>query len=565
METTLLKDARDIARHLQGERQATEDEDLKKISECLLPHRGFFPQDGEERESILQRGKKNINPSSTLSLQRAAGGMTTGMTPEGQPWFGLTLKDPALLEQPGVREHLATRERLINALLRAGGFYQAIHMCNLELFGFGGLLLFADHSDKTLLRWECCTAGTYSIALDDEGMLDTTVRVIRRSPRQLEKKYGKAKLTKATQELLDTDPYKKINVIHVVRPRLDRDSTKIDSLNMPWQSIMYEDNIDGDDAGTEDILKEGGYHENPYSYAPFERVGASDYGMGRGHLMVGHDRQLNETERLKVLCLQKMINPATKRPSTVKNRLNVGPGQETVVSVTDTTAVGPIYEVPVQGYQYALQEINDIAKRIAAVSNADLFVTISAEMRPPDMTLGEYMERKREKLQMVAPVISIYEPVVLDHNIERANNVLDRAGMFPPPPPALAEAGTLEVEYISSVAKALRQFGAESTRALVIEVSALAKAQSEAGLKPTAMMKLDIPQAVDELARGIGAPARIIIDDVAFEKAMAEEAEREASAAEMEQEERAVNSMSQLGSVPTEGTMASELMQSAEK
>jgi hypothetical protein len=137
--------------------------------------------------------------------------------------------------------------------------------------------------------------------------------------------------------------------------------------------------------------------------------------------------------------------------------------------------------------------------------------------------------------------------------------------MFPPPPPALAEAGNLEVEYISSVAKALRQFGAESTRALVIEVSALAKAQSEAGLKPTAMMKLDIPQAVDELARGIGAPARIIIDDVAFEKAMAEEAEREASAAEMEQEERAVNSMSQLGSVPTEGTMASEMMQSAEK
>jgi hypothetical protein len=554
--TSKLKEARDLVAHLEGERMGTEDVDLKEISERILPHRGYWPSEGDNKDSILQRGKKNINPAGMLSLERAAGGLTTGMTPEGQPWFGLRTQEAKLMEEPGVREHLGVRERLINAVLRAGGFYQEVHVGNIEMFGFGGILLFEDSSDTTLARFEANTVGTYCVAHDTEGELDIVTRRMQWSAMQIKKKFGEDKMSKRSQELLKSNKYTKVDVVHVVSPREDYDDTKIDNLNMKYESILYEDFLEAEDGAATDVLRESGYHEMPYFYAPYAKVGSSEYGMGAGHLLIEHSKQLDETERQKIIALQKMINPPTKKPAAMKGRLNVGPAQENIVSATDAAGLGPLYEVPVQAYQSVLQEVQDLMQRIAAVAKADLFYDLPAEMRPKDMTATEYMERKRERLQQVAPFVSIYEPKILDKIITRTNNMLDRVGMFPEPPPALVDAGEFEVEYISSVAKALRQVGAESTRALMADVGNLAKIQIEAGMKPTALMKVDIPQAVDELANGIGAPARLILDDKAFEKQMAEDAEQEAKAAQEQQAMDQAEQLSKVGGISTQGTVA---------
>ncbi len=556
-----LKEAQDIAVHLEGERSANEDKDAKLISEYLLPHRGFWPDEGETKATILERGKKNINPAATLSLERAAGGLTTGMTPEGQPWKNLKVDDKKLMEAPGVREHLSQRSDLIDTALRLGGFYQAIHTCNIELLGFPGMLLFADNSVKTLVRFESCTFGTYAIALDEEGNLDTVVRRIRYSAKQLEKKYTREKLTQSTKELLDTAPYTKVDVIHLVKPRDKRESGKIDNLNMKYSSTMYEASVTGEeDSTTMDVLSESGFHEMPYFFAPYMRVGASDYGMSPGHLLIGHSKQLNETERQKLVALQKINNPPMKKPSNFKGNLNVGPAAENAVSSSDPKGLAPLYEVPVQGYQYALQEIQDVMLRIAAVAKADLFYDLPNEMRPKDMTATEYMERKRERMQQIAPVISIYEPNILDKVIQRVHNVLDRAGMFGPPPPALVEAGQIEIEYVSTIAKALRQVGAEATRSLLLDVSGMVKIQTEAGGPVTVHHKIDFGQAVDEIATGVGAPVGVIRDDVEFEKLVAADAKAAAVQAQKQEELAALDSAAQLAAVPNEGNVLSDAM-----
>lgn len=559
-----LQEVRELVTVLEGERQSCEDEDFKKICDRILPHRGYWPNDGEDKRTILERGKKNINPASTLSTERAAGGITTGMTPEGMPWFELRTELDATMEEPGVREHLNIREQLVNKVLREGGYYQAAHEFNIEILGFGNALIYEDPSDKTVTRYEACTIGTYCIVLDSEEQLEVVVRRMRRRVNALEKKYGRDKLSKAAQELLDTAPYTKIDVVHVVRPRENRDDTKIDKLNMAYESILYEDYADAaDSAEVKDILNEGGYHEMPYIFAPYSRVGSSDYGMGLGHLNIGHTEQLNETERQKIIALQKLVNPPTKKPASMKGRMNAGPGQETAVSTSDMQGVGPLYEVPVQVYQAVLQEIQEIMQRIAAVSKADLFYDMPAEMRPKDMTATEYMERKRERLQQVAPFISIYEPTVLDAIVEHAHNRLERMGAFPEPPPALTAAGTIKIVYISSVAKALRQSGAESTRALLMDVGAMAKMQIEAQQRPTALMKIDIPQAVDEIASGLGVPARIVLDDQAFEDMLAAEDEKMAQMQQAQMENEAMDKLAKLGNVKSQGTLAGDMVNQA--
>lgn len=558
-----LRKALDLVEFLEGERRDNEDEDAKIIAEYLLPHRGFWPDSGESKRTILGRGKKIINPAATLSLERAAGGLTTGMTPEGQPWYDYIISDDKRMDAAGVRAHLAYRKKMTDTVLRAGGFYQAIHLCNQELLGFPGMLMFSDNSIKTMLRYECCTFGTWAIALDEEGNLDTVVRRLRWTAQQLANKFGEERLTRSTKELLKEKPYTKVDVVHLVQPRHNGEkySPLMWNTKMPFSSILYEDTADANiETEANDVLSESGYHEMPYFYAPFARVGASDYGLSPGHLLVGHTKQLNETERQKLIALQKLISPPTKKPGNMKAALNVGPGGENAVSSNDPKGVGPLYEVPVQGYQQALQEIKDVMERIAAVSKADLFVTMPLEMRPSDMTATEFMEHKREKLQQIAPVVSIYEPHVLDKVITRTHNVLDRANMFGPPPDALVEAGKIEIEYISTVAKALRQVGAEATRAVIIDVRGMAETQALGGGKPTVLHKVDFAQAVDEIAQGVGAPASIIRDDDAYEALVEADKKAEAAAAAKQEEQAALESAAKLGNIPSQGTVLSEAM-----
>jgi hypothetical protein len=310
---------------------------------------------------------------------------------------------------------------MINAVLRSGKFYQAVHTSNLELLGFGGMLLFGDTSENTTARFENCTTGTFCVAHDADGELSDVTRRRRMSAIQLKRKYGEDKLSNSTKALLKHAPHTKVDVVHVVTPRADYDKTKIDNLNMPWSSIMYEDFPNAEEE-VSDVLSESGYHEMPYFYAPFSQVGASEYGMGPGHLLVGHSRQLNETERQKILAFQKMVNPPMKKPAAMKARLNIGPGQENIMSGSDPNGLAPLYEVPVQGYQAALVEIKDIMERIAVVAKSDVFVTMPLELRPAGMTATEYMGHQREKLQQAAPFVSIYEPSVLDKVITMVNN-----------------------------------------------------------------------------------------------------------------------------------------------
>jgi hypothetical protein len=168
------------------------------------------------------------------------------------------------------------------------------------------------------------------------------------------------------------------------------------------------------------------------------------------------------------------------------------------------------------------------------------------------------MGKKREKLQQIAPVISIYEPAVLDKVIERVHNVLDRMGMFPPPPKALVDAGQIEIEYVSTVAKALRQVGAEATRSLLLDVGGMVELQQKAGGPVTVHHKIDFAQAVDEIATGVGAPVGVIRDDDEFEKLVAADAAASAAAAQKQEEMAALESAASLASIPSEGNVLSE-------
>lgn len=92
----------------------------------------------------------------------------------------------------------------------------------------------------------------------------------------------------------------------------------------------------------------------------------------------------------------------------------------------------------------------------------------------------------------------------------RTIQAIDRQGLTAPPPEDLAGCDLLlKMEFISPMATAMRQTGAETTRAIFQDVAQMAQATGEHSI----LDKLDLDQMVDELATGLGAPGSVIRAD----------------------------------------------------
>lgn len=527
-----LTDALAIVKNLEAKR-LPHDERKQTIAKWILPHRGQW-RGHDCVETLVESDKLILNHSASMSLKRAAAGMTSGMTPDGQPWFKLNFKNPAQGEITGAREWLDFIEQTIYSLLADGGFNQTIQFFNQELLGFGDALLFADSSRTSLLRFSTVTCGSFCVAVDEDGELDTVVHFMRRTPQQLAKKYGKEKLSERTVDRLRNNDYEPVEIVHIVRPREFYDPRKIDNQNMPYEAITFE--YPTTENEVKDVLRVSGYHEMPYFFATWDRTSVDVvYGVGCGHSAVGLAQSLQEMERQKLILVQKLTSPPMRKPSSFKSRLRTAPDAENPVSSSDPNGIAPLYEVHPSAIAPVANEIALTEQRIASITLADLFHDLPADMRPADMTLGEYMQRKRERLQLLAPAMSSYEPNVLDKIISRCYSALERNGLIPPPPPEFGEVADIEVEYTSIVAQALNMSGVEALRGFTADVANLIRLEGEARhLGSKAVQKLNVDQSIDELAKGWGVSGRVVNSDE--EVAAVREAEAQAAAQQQQQQ-----------------------------
>lgn len=471
-----------------------------QLAEWLAPHRGVFEGEDVAARST-RRNEKAFTNIPSYALLRGAGGLTSGMTPRNAAWFSPDFADQELAEASGALPWLDDVDRVMKTTLADGGFYQAIHSFNTDLLWAGCAMLYVETDADTLARFECCHIGTFCVGRDMAGKLDAVARSIPMSPVRMADIFGKGKMTEGAREALDRDPYTPRRVIHVVRRRNMRDPRRKDRNNMPWESFFYE----ADSA--EEILSEGGYEEMPYFFTVWNE-GSGIYGTGPGDDALSDARMLHYMETQKIQGLGKLVDPPVQSPAMFKGKLDLRAGG--VNYVLDRGRIEPIQDLSpyAQAIQHLQNEIQLVAQRVEQELIASLFASVPLSERPSDMSATEFLERKREALQQLGPVVAAYEPNVLTPVLFRVLGIIDRAGRLPMIPEALQGVPVaMKLEFISPIDNALRQTGAEASRALVQEVMTMAQ------VDPSVLDKVDLDQAVDEFATGIGAPGKVIRSD----------------------------------------------------
>ncbi len=508
------KDVQAFASHLKAARTPREEEWLH-LSRWICPYRGIFTD-----EDLAPRGKRR-NPkaflsSTTQALLKGASGITSGMTPRNVSWFEPDFDDPNMCEASGARVWLDEVDRRMKAVLAEGGFYQAIQAFNTDLLWSGCALLYSEMSPVSTMRYECVQVGTFCVELDADGRLDAVTRTMAWTPARMAQQFGKDALCEDTRQKLEKSPYDLIRVTHCVRRRDIRDPGKLDKKHMPWESYFWEES-------GKDFLHEGGFNEMPFFFAVWHE-GQTPYGTGPGDEALPDSRQIDSMEHSKLEGMAKLINPPVQFPERMKGRLRLEPNGMT--PVPENIAISPIFDLSPYAHamQYLQEELMNVGQRIEKELMASIFVSMPLDQRPKDMSATEFLERKREALQQLGPVISAYEPNVLTPLLERTAAALDRAALLPPPPPSLQGFPLImKVDFVSPLANALRQTGAETTRALLQDVMALAQIQ------PEVLDKVDLDQVIDELATGLGVPGKIIRADADVEQIRQQRAQQQAA------------------------------------
>ena len=321
-------------------------------------------------------GHKHIlDATASRSLRVLAAGLQSGLTSPARPWFRLRQNTGAARESGPERRWLDTVEEALYGAFSGSNFYQAIHGLYAELALFGSACMYMEADAERQVRFATLGCGEFSWACNASGKVDTVLRRLHLTPRQMAELWGEERLSPQTQKMLAKQPDGYCEAWHLVMPRAERHPGRLDKLHMPFASFVWEQTGDADD-----FLHEGGFEEFPYLCARWDVQGADLYGRSPAMEALPDIRMLQEMTKSQLLAIHKVVNPPMRVPAGYKQRLSLIPGAVNYINQNHQEGIGPLYQIN--------PDIAALSHKIADVRDAvrqgffhDLFLMFAGDYR----------------------------------------------------------------------------------------------------------------------------------------------------------------------------------------
>jgi hypothetical protein len=513
------------------------------VAEYVCPSRGRFPGDDPKPDRQHgRRGSKIIDSTAQDCHEIASNGLHSGLTPPSRPWFKLAFSSDVLNTLgSGTRKWLDHLADTVRSALRKSNFYQVIHMSYAEIVAFSNSCIRMD-SGKGGLRFRCETWGTYWIAVDENGTVDTLYREEELSARQILRRWGESEKWRNVVEAHKRNPYQTYRVLHVVQPRKDRDVEKIDKKNKPWESVWIL--LDGERA----ILEESGFDSFRFAVGRWTVSGCDWYGDDApGCKKLPDIKQLQDMEETTTVASHRGADPPLVAPSGMAKRvIRKSPGGITYLdSASNHEALRPLYQVNFD-LAHAENKSESIRTRIRKGFYNDLFLAITAlEQQVGNVTATQIIQMQQEKLLQLGPFIERQEAEVLDKLLEWVvlEIVTNPERYDLEPPPGNIDLLDYRIEYVSLLAMAQQVSAVKALDEMVQTAGAWAS------VFPGVLDNVDADEAYR--ARGLmtGAPAVMFRDQDVVAQLRKQRAEQQQQQAQAEQLQALAKSAKDVGSI----------------
>lgn len=449
-----------------------------------------------------RRDQRIVNNHGGFAVRTLSSGMMAGITSPSRPWFKLTVPDKELSEVKAVKMWLEDTEQRMQTVFLRSNLYQQLPKLYTSLGVFGTGAMFAEEDDETVVRFNAAPIGSFYIATDKRGRVNTYCRDFQMTVRQLVAKFGYDKCTQAVKDRYDNNALDEwIDVVHLIQ---ENDNYHHPDEGMKFTQGKYKKFISlyyerGDDISDEDdnFLRESGYDEFPLMCPRWTTDGDDYYGTSCGWDAIGDTIQLQDLERQISLAHELQIRPPmVGDPSLRGRKKSMVPAGMTYAKFDGRNAsFRPLFEVQwdTRGTE------NDVARiehRISRAFYEDLFLMLANSDRR-QITATEVAERQEEKLLALGPVLETLNDELLDPIIDRTFAIMMRRGEFMEVPEELSEMD-LKIEYVSIMAQAQKMVGLRGME-MAVNFDAMV-----AGMKPDTLDVTNFDEMIREYHEKVG-------------------------------------------------------------
>lgn len=466
----------------------------QEVAEYIFPIRASF---NTERTEGDKRNQKILDSTGSLGHQTLASGMHGMASNPASQWFTIKTDDEELNENDKVRTWLTDVTDRMFARMHStqSSITTHLHELYLDLAAFGTAVMFIGQTDEEIL-FQTRFLGECVIDENAEGRVDTVIRSFKMTARQVVQKWGEAASEDTKKFVLDGKLDQKIDLLHAVFPRSDRDERETPD-NMPFASIYLE-------RKGEHKLQEGGFEEFPYAVPRWFKAAGEKYGRSPAMTALADVKMLQQMMATTIKAAQKSADPPLLVPhGDVIGPVRTVPGGLTFYRPGSGSMIQPL--VTGANFNLSFEMMRDVRQRIASAFYVDQ-LQFSFDTK---MTATEVMQRTEERMRLLGPILGRMESELLGPIITRVFGIMTRAGEFPPQPEEL-DGVEWRVEYTSPLALAQRSQRVD--RAIMMITAAAPVAQFDPGV----FARFNSEDFLPWIASTLGVDPELVLDDEEF-------------------------------------------------
>lgn len=348
------------------------------------------------------------------------------VTPAGQKWFRFSNPDSFSNEKHEVWFSNATNVQ--HAALARSSFYADKHEADLDRSLFGTGNLFAEGYWDGKLHFRHIPIGSYGIAENKDGKVDTVCRKFRFTAHQAVERFGYDPLPQDVKHAYNRPEdrlTKQFEFWHLVTPRaeytLPNGQDAIDPRQMRFASVyMYG-------SATHEIVEESGYMEFPFMVSRFLRWGDSVWGYPPGFKCFDDLNRNIKLDRAQDMLTDLQVFPRILQAAEQVGEIDFRAGGRTVVDPSKDGPNLPREWMTGGDLHRALERQAEVEKRIQAAFYVPCLQVINSVDR--QMTAEEVRARQEERIVQCSPTYALYCDD-LAGIMERVFALLFRAGKF---------------------------------------------------------------------------------------------------------------------------------------
>lgn len=531
---------------MKADRQ-TWDSTIQQIANYVMPRKNQIAV--KQMTPDIQQGAELYDDTAGAANLVLGAGQLQYITPASERWAGYEAPEQLRVQNGGLSNKLTDwyqncTEIAMREIARSN-FYTEVHEFYLDRGGLGTACLYAAQGKKEALHISCWAYGSYCIAEDDEGNVDTVYREFKLTVRQAVQKFGidkvGPKLAKDYNDKAGDCLDKKYTFIHAIEPRVDRDIQKIDGPNKPIASVYVC-------IEEKKVISNEGYDEMPSMVTRYLTWGDEVWGYCPSVDILSTIRQVNFIERQMDALAEKMAFPPVLIPENMTGLVDMGAAGVTSYDPNEPNAL-PKEWLTNGKYDVGKDRVEIKREAIKRAYHNDLFQMFAQADR--DMTAYEAMQRVAEKLVLFSPTFARLTTEFLNPFLARVFGILFRAGMFPEAPEEAYiqnSAGKSlvlpQVTYTSKVALAIKALQNQSFIEFMNIIGPLV------GIRPEALDNLDVDKVFLGIMRNCSIPTTWGVDAKTRDATRAARAQQAQAQAGLAAGESISKSAANLGKAP---------------